>query len=113
MSDQQQMHYVGHCRICGTGPLGLRECGGCGEIVVMCEECDAVWTDANFAAKPRYASEGDLGCPYCETSLLAKPSRWAPQAHIEKLAWLQTALDTGELEVRESTALDSEVEDSK
>lgn len=99
MTNEHQMHAVGTCRICGTGALGLRECGGCGEIVVLCDECDAVWTSADFSAKPHYAGENDLPCPYCATSLLREPSRWAAKSRIDKLAWLQTALQTGELEV--------------
>ena len=48
MSDKRRMYYVGFCRICGTGPLGLRECGGCGEVVVLCDECDAVLAQWRF-----------------------------------------------------------------
>lgn len=108
MSDQEQMHYVGFCRICGTGPLGLRECGGCGEIVVLCEECDSVWTDSDFGAKPLVAGENDLPCPFCESSLLREPSRWASKSSIDKLAWLQTALQAGDLEVKQSKPISSD-----
>ena len=98
MAIDQEMHYVGFCRICGTGPLGLRECGGCGEIVVMCDECDAVWTDGNFQAKPLLArATGEHPCPYCATTLLDPPSSWARRAKIEKVAWLLDALSKGEL----------------
>ena len=96
-NNEGQMHYVGFCRICGTGPLGLRECGGCGEIVVMCDECDAVWTDADFAKQPTLADKtGALPCPYCGNSLLDSPSRWAPKSKVDKVAWLLDALRDGE-----------------
>ncbi|MGI9429319.1 MAG: hypothetical protein ACR2NM_11720 [Bythopirellula sp.] len=106
MANDQKMHYIGFCRICGTGPLGLRECGGCGEIVVMCDECDAVWTDGDFQAKPMLAdAAGGLPCPYCDSALLDEPSRWAPQTKIDKVAWLLDALRKGELELASGAAL--------
>ena len=105
MSDERPIYYVGTCRICRTGPLGLRQCGGCDEIVVMCDECDAVWTDGNFAAKPLLANEKDLPCPFCEASLFEPPSHWAEQSAIDQLAWLQTAVQAGELVVKSGQAL--------
>ena len=110
MSYKKKMYYVGFCRICGTGPLGLRECGGCGEIVVLCDECDAVWTDANFSAKPLLAGVDKLPCPYCEKSLLEQPSQWAPKSKIDKVAWLQTALREGDLDLKSGAALAPETE---
>ncbi len=113
MSDQPQMHYVGYCRICGTGLLGLRECGRCGEVVVLCDECDSVWTDGDFSVKPTIAGENDLPCPFCEASLLLPPSRWATKSKIDKLAWLQTAVQTGDVEVKRSATLGDEADDQK
>ena len=31
------MFYVGFCRLCGTGPLGIRKCDGCGNVAVLCD----------------------------------------------------------------------------
>ncbi|MEM8945253.1 MAG: hypothetical protein AAGD11_08720 [Planctomycetota bacterium] len=111
MSENDQLHYVGICRICGTGPLGLRECGQCGEIVAMCDECDAVWTDSNFDERPILAGETSLPCPFCGASLFDEPARWASRSAIDKLAWLQTALRSGNVEVKQGTALDRRPEE--
>lgn len=113
MSDKRRMYYVGFCRICGTGPLGLRECGGCGEVVVLCDECDAVWPSADFAAKPQYAKEGELPCPHCEASLIEKPSRWAYKKTIDVTPWVQEALDAGTLEVKRGLALSPEIDEDE
>ena len=111
MSNDNTMHYIGFCRICGTGPLGLRECGSCGEIVAMCDECDAVWTDGDFQARPLLADKhGALPCPYCESSLLDEPSRWAPKSKIDKVAWLLGKLQRGEAELGSGSALKPPVE---
>ncbi len=115
MSDKRRMYYVGFCRICGTGPLGLRECGGCGELVVLCDECDAVWShegiDADFSAKPQFAKEGELPCPHCEASLIEKPSRWATKSKIEKTDWVQDLLEKGTLELKRGSAIAPEIDD--
>lgn len=110
MSDKRRMYYVGFCRICGTGPLGLRECGGCGELVVLCDECDAVWSDENFAAKPQFANDGELPCPHCQESLIEQPSCWASAAKIQQSKWVQEALEAGILELQRGAALSPEID---
>lgn len=113
MSGKQRMYYVGTCRICGTGPLGLRECGSCGEIVVLCDECDAVWTNADFSAQPYLASEEDLPCPHCEASLLELPSRWATKKKILATPWVEEALDSGKIKLERGSALAPELDDEE
>ena len=78
---------------------------------MLCEECDAVWTDGDFSVKPQLAGENDLPCPYCEASLIRPPSRWAEASKIKKLAWLQTALEAGEVQVQPSGTLDGDSSD--
>jgi hypothetical protein len=104
MSGKQRMYYIGFCRICSTGPLGLRRCGECGSVVVLCEECDAVWTSADLKAKPHLAQVGELPCPECNSSLVDAPSRWATKAQIEATDWLQQAILRGEIELQRGSA---------
>jgi len=113
MSAKKRMYYVGFCRICGTGPLGLRACGSCDSVVVLCDECDAVWTDAEFSAKPIYAKEGELPCPHCQASLLDAPSRWATKTMINDADWMQEALTAGTLELHRGTALAPEIDEEE
>lgn len=68
---------IGTCRICEAGPLGLRKCGVCRRVVVLCDECDAAWPTAETAGKPTYATQDDMPCPCCAASLLSGGSRWA------------------------------------
>jgi len=108
MPAKQKMYYVGFCRICGTGPLGLRRCGGCGEVVVLCDECDAIWTSVDLAAKPHLAAAGELPCPGCEASLVD-----ATQAEIEATDWLQQALDQGDLRLQRGSAFAPDAADEE
>ena len=107
------MYYVGFCRICGTGPLGLRECGECGRVVVLCDECDAVWTDADFSAAPIFASEDGLPCPNCEASLYDTPSRWATKKKINATDWVRKAVEAGDIEVKRGSALAPELDEEE
>ena len=110
MSGKQRMYYLGFCRICSTGPLGLRWCGGCGNVVVLCDECDAVWTSADLNAKPYLASVGELPCPECNFSLVDTPSRWATKSQIEACDWLQKAIEQGEIELKLGSAFAPEAD---
>jgi len=113
MPSKQKMYYLGFCRICSTGPLGLRRCGKCGNVVVLCDECDAIWTSADFAAKPCFAKAGELPCPECQASLIDSPSRWATQAEIEAIDWLQQALDQGDFRLQRGAAFAPDAADEE
>lgn len=104
MTVKQKMYYVGFCRICGTGPLGLRLCGGCGNVVVLCDECDAMWTTADLTAKPHLPQTNDLSCPHCNRSLIGAPSRWANLRQIKAADWLREALESGALQLQLGSA---------
>lgn len=104
-SPKPRMLFIGLCRLCETGPLGLRSCGQCGRVVVLCDECDAVWRDANTAASPDMADAESLPCPYCDASLNAPPSAWASLEQCEQEAWFCDARNAGGLQVREGEPL--------
>jgi len=104
MPSKQKMYYLGFCRICSTGPLGLRRCGECGKVVVLCDECDAIWTSADLMTEPHFAKEGELPCPACQASLIDPPSHWATKAQIEATEWLQKSLESGELLLQRGSA---------
>jgi len=99
MSARSLMHYVGFCRICGTGPLGLRRCGGCKSVVILCDECDAVWTTADLASSPVLTDDPHLPCPVCHDSLVGKSSSWATREEIDASPWLAEAVAANTLEL--------------
>lgn len=57
--------------------MGLRRCGVCRRVVVLCDECDAAWPTEDTTGRPTYATEEDMPCPSCQASLLTGGSRWA------------------------------------
>ncbi len=104
MSNHRPMYYVGYCRICTTGPLGVRACGHCGELTILCDECDAAWSDANLGGPPTFSSAAELPCPKCGQTLIGEPSHWAGVGEIHGASWLREALEAGQIELRQGAA---------
>lgn len=88
----EQMLYIGFCRVCGTGPLGLRVCGSCDNLLVVCDECDSVWVDGDTSQMPSTTGTETLPCPHCEGNLYSTTSHWASIDEAEKSEWLMTAM---------------------
>ncbi|MEM8864224.1 MAG: hypothetical protein AAGF31_01605 [Planctomycetota bacterium] len=103
--DNDLMLYIGLCRLCETGPLGLRYCGGCGNVVIMCDECDALWTSADVESKPVLSDEADLPCPTCENSLVGDYSSWATREQCLATPWIADAFAAGQIELKVGTPL--------
>lgn len=82
-------YVVGFCPSCGTGPVGIRRCGGCHQLFALCDECDAIWSSPRLETKPRFLEQPDLPCPNCATPLASKPSHWAGFREIEPAGWQQ------------------------
>lgn len=112
-ADPAIMFYVGFCRICGTGPLGIRQCGACDQLAIVCDECDAVWDSADLSASPLLSDDPNLPCSACGASLLGGDSHWATLEEIRQSEWLQAAIDSGELELQSGKpfAAQPEIED--
>ena len=81
------IYVVGECPSCGTGPLGMRVCGNCRVLCVLCEECDALWLKPDVSEPPVFPSQPELPCPQCDHSLLADSAHWACFAEIEVVGW--------------------------
>lgn len=93
---------VGTCRICETGPLGLRLCGGCQSVLILCNECDAAWIDSHCDTKPAYADEESMPCPHCEKSLWDEQASWLNREEIDSVSWITDAIKEGTLVIDKS-----------
>jgi hypothetical protein len=82
------MYHVGSCPKCHQGLLGFRVCGGKERhLVILCDECDAVWKSPDTSRRASYPGQPELPCPDCGASLRKKPSRWASLRDIHKAGW--------------------------
>ncbi len=79
----------GECPICGTGSIGFRVCSGESTLVLMCDECDSLWTDprSTHASKALYAEAPDFLVPGLSCSIGAPASRWASREEVEGVGW--------------------------
>ena len=84
---------LGTCRLCNAGALGLRRCGVCRRVVVLCDECDAAWPTGDTAGRPTYSVDGDMPCPACRASLLADGSHWATRSEAAGAPWIDRSDD--------------------
>lgn len=48
------------CPFCDEGALKIRKCGKCRKTFLLCDECDAVYTDSDSLDK-----DLPLACPHC------------------------------------------------
>lgn len=88
----ENMYYIDECSICESGSLGLWACGMCQNIVILCDECDAMWPNAKVKELPIYAEEDNLPCPACSATLFENQSHWATQEEISRSQWIANAL---------------------
>ncbi|VAX38407.1 hypothetical protein MNBD_PLANCTO02-1413 [hydrothermal vent metagenome] len=92
------MYYIGFCSSCGGGVLGVRICGE-GDVVALCDECDALWLSPVLKNSPQFPEQPDLPCPYCRQSLIKTPARWATTDDLalpQNKHWRESILGTGE-----------------
>lgn len=77
-----------YCPVCGTGSVGFMLCGDSAALVIMCDECDALWaTPDNWTKTPAvYAQPPDFLVPGVDQSI-APPARWATAQEVEARGW--------------------------
>lgn len=92
---EDTLYYVGFCSRCGTGPLGIRICGGCQRPWIVCDECDAVWAEPTCKGEALTLEEPDMPCPQCQTSLQQQPSCWATAEDLARIGWHRDVVGQG------------------
>ena len=86
---------IDYCPTCGAGLRGIRICGLHTDNphgLVVCDECEAIWTQPDASTKKEFADAVDARCPVCADPLWGPQSRWATWDDIVRLSW-QRAID--------------------
>jgi hypothetical protein len=89
------MYYIGSCPVCEQGNLGIRICSGLQHGIVLCDECDAMWLDADLSRPPFFLNAPRLPCLHCGASLVNSPAHWATWDEILRLGWQSHVVGSG------------------
>jgi len=84
------LHSVDVCHVCGCGLCGIRICGLSTEHphgLIICDECEALWTEPNTHADPIWRDAENPTCPICGQPLWGPDSRWANRGDLVHLGW--------------------------
>ncbi|MCA9015513.1 MAG: hypothetical protein KDA77_09315 [Planctomycetaceae bacterium] len=84
------MYYVGTCPFCEQGKLGIRICSQAGDVLILCDECDALWLSPEISAQPVFPEQPALPCPCCQGNLTNAPAHWANFGEIYQKGWIST-----------------------
>jgi hypothetical protein len=94
-------HSIDYCPICGGGLCGIRICGMTDDKphgLIVCDECEAIWTEPDSTADHQYPDAEDACCPICKKPLWGPQSRWANWDDCSELGWID-AIDP-QLDIR-------------
>lgn len=84
-------HSIGSCPICGDGLCGIRILSGTdGQTypLVICDECEATWTEPDLSRKPHFPDPENALSPVDGQALWGSHSHWADLAECVACGWL-------------------------
>ena len=87
------MFSVGSCSRCQQGLLGVRICCPDEIGLVVCDECEAIWLDAECTGPPLYPDSPGSLCPRCGQDLWQSASHWATAEEVDRLGWARFVQD--------------------
>jgi hypothetical protein len=83
-------HSIGFCPVCGDGLCGIRIFTRHAQDpygLVVCDECDAVWTSPDLSGKPIFPDPEDARSPIDGQPLWGPDSHWADLHECARLGW--------------------------
>ena len=84
-------HSIGFCPICGDGLCGIRIYQTDSDStygLIVCDECDAVWTEPDLSREPYYPDSEDARSPIDGQPIWSPSSNWADLRECALLGWL-------------------------
>jgi hypothetical protein len=85
----ETIYYVGECPLCEQGLCRIRVCFARCQIFgcVVCDECEATWTDPTLEQRFSQPCSAEPICPKCGVGFWTDQSRWGDVADICLLGW--------------------------
>lgn len=91
-SSTSPLHSVDLCPVCGCGLCGMRICGFDTDHphgLVICDECEALWTEPATYLPHVFRDSENPCCPICGEAIWGSHSRWANREDLERLGWME------------------------
>jgi hypothetical protein len=79
------MFFVDEGPICEGGLRGFRTCAQ-GHVVVLCDECEAMWIGP-AGSGPLFGAPHAVCCPECGSNLFDSPAHWSDTQEIAAAGW--------------------------
>lgn len=97
-NSMKKLLFIGFCKFCGEGAVGIRISASGKSVFGMCDECDAVYPDKKMDNPPLFLEQPYLPNPVDGTSLAEEPAHWASLEEARHFGW-------GDVVIREVEAL--------
>jgi hypothetical protein len=83
------LHIEQFCPICEYGSMGFLRCSDNETIVLLCDECDAIWLSPKkvSANQALFPTSPEFLVPSLQCSIKEPPSRWATQEEVANKGW--------------------------
>jgi hypothetical protein len=88
------MYFVDECPICEGGLRGFRTCPQ-GHVVVLCDECEALWTSP-AETRAHFSAPTAVLCPVCRSDLFDTHAHWSDTREIDAAGWQGSVTGTWE-----------------
>ena len=79
------MYFAGFCRVCGEGLLGVRVCKNGALPLIVCDECESMWSDPKLTGPAK--TPRDVDGPVGDAELWGPDSHWADANELDRLQW--------------------------
>lgn len=79
----------GPCPMCEQGNVGFRVCSDGKTVVLLCDECEALWRDPGTISPStaEYPAAPDYRVPGQTCSVAGPEARWATRAEVDRAGW--------------------------
>ncbi len=92
-TNQDAWIYIGNCPVCQCGLRRVRACTGSHANpglhgYVLCDDCETLWMEPDVHSPHHFPDSDSPKCPICSQPLFGSQARWATQADLMELDWL-------------------------
>jgi hypothetical protein len=91
------LYIAKRCSVCETGNIGFRRCSDEKALVLMCDECDALWLSPTTVGPEHalYARPPDFKVPGMGCAIAGGQAGWASRDEVSRQGWIESVAGEG------------------